>query len=224
VAVDPTLTVSADTPEAETKPAETQPPDDQGGEAFDKERAMATIQRQRDAEKALKAQLKEAKEKADKFDVLEAEKLSAEEKAQQERDAALAKAQAADAKLQTAHLLVALSDSSLGIVNAKAAAKLIEGVEYDDNGEPTNLGDPADADSLIAKFLADNSFLRGTSTKPTAPKLDGGTGDERPKPALTAAELQAAEDFDMTPEEYAVFKNGGSLSDLTAAGLRTDTT
>lgn len=214
-------------PTAVTPPAETPDPktatDPDGGDTFDKDRAMATIQRQRDEEKRLKAELKAAKEKADRLDALEAEKLSEQEKAAKRAEEAERKAATADAKLQRANLIAALSDPSLGIVNARAAAKLIDGVEYDDDGEPTNLGSVDEKGSLIASFLEQNAFLRGQPPKPKAPSLDGGDGDEKPKPSLTAEEQRAAEAYDMTHEEYAVFKDGGSLADLERAGLRTDT-
>ena len=196
--------------------------DPDGGDTYDKDRAMRTIQAQRDAEKALKAENKSLKEKADRLDALEAEKLSEQEKAAKRADEAERKAAAADAKLQRANLIAALADPDLGIVNARAAAKLIEGVEYDENGEPTNLGAVDEKDSLIATFLSQNEFLRGKPSKPAAPSLDGGSSQETPTPNLTANELAAAEKYGMTPEEYAVFKNGGSLADLQAAGLKQD--
>ena len=216
----------AETPAAAAATPETPPTtpaaDRDGGEVFDQDRAMRTIQTQRDAEKALKAENKSLKEKADRLDALEAEKLSEQEKAAKRADEAERKAAAADAKLQRANLIAALADPDLGIVNARAAAKLIEGVEYDDDGEPTNLGTVDEEDSLIATFLSQNGFLRGTPSKPAAPTLNGGETQEKPNPNLTAAEATAAEQYGMSPEEYAVFKNGGSLKDLQAAGLKQD--
>lgn len=82
----------------------------------------------RKANKALEAQVTE----------FENAKLSAEEKATKERDEALSKAEAAQGQLRKANLLLALGKSD-EVADAKAVAGLITGVEYDDEGEPTNL-------------------------------------------------------------------------------------
>lgn len=186
----------------EPKPAEPQtPPEpkDPPKDEWDPERARRTIETQRESEKQLKAKLKEAQDKAAKFDELEAEKLSEQEKLTKRVEDAEAKAANANKTLQRANLIAALSQP--GIVNARAAAKLIEGVEYDDSGEPTNLGSADDPGSVLGKFLAENQFLRGNG-KPTPPSTDAREGDT-PPPTLTAEEAAAAEAMGMTAEEYA---------------------
>lgn len=63
------------------------------GEDFDKDRALRTIKAQREAEKALKAQLAEARKKAEAYDAAEAAKAEAEKTASErlaERDATIA--------------------------------------------------------------------------------------------------------------------------------------
>lgn len=204
-----------ETPKVEEPPTPEPPKDD-----FDKARAMATIQKQRDEEKRLKAELAEARKAKAELDAIKEKDLSEQEKLAKQAQEALAKAEAADSKLRRANLIAALADPSIGIVNARAAAKLIEGVEYDENGEPTNLGKAEEEGSLLAKFLADNEYLRGKAVKPTPPDLDGGAGGDKTPPALTADELEMAKASGMSPEEYAIFKKGGSLADLQEAGLK----
>lgn len=207
--------------EAAAKAAETDPPKGKDGTPFDPDRAQRAIDAARAAETKAKAEAKEAKDKAKKFDELTEAQKSDLEKAQDRAEKAEEKANKADSKLKRANLIAALTDPKNGIVNARAAAKLIEGVEFDDEGEPANLGSPEDEDSLLAKFLTENEYLRGTPAKPKPPNLDGkeGTGAEEPEPELNAEELAAAKAADMTPEEYAAYKKGGSLADLTAAGV-----
>lgn len=186
-------------PPKEDPPAD--PPKGKDGQPFDPERAQRTIDTQREEANRLKAELKEAKARAAKADEYEAEKLSDQEKLQKRADEAEAKVAAASERLQRANLIATLSQP--GIVNARAAAKLIEGVEYDESGEPTNLGSADDPDSLLGKFLAENAFLRGNG-KPTPPSTDGREGAvDTPPPSLTAEEAQMAEALGMTAEEYA---------------------
>ena len=87
------------------------------------------------AENRKRANEAEARNKA-----FEEEKLSEQEKAQKRAEEAEQRAVAADAKLRQANLLVALSKND-DLADAQAAAKLIEGIEYDDDGQPTNLED-----------------------------------------------------------------------------------
>jgi flagellar biosynthesis GTPase FlhF len=98
--------------------------------------------------KALKAE-REAREKAEKeakaekkrADALEREKLSEEEKAKKDAEEAIAKGEAGTAKLRRANLLIALAEKGLTGGKAKAAARLLDGVEFDDDDEPTNIDD-----------------------------------------------------------------------------------
>lgn len=192
------------------------------GKPFDPERAQRAIEKAREAEKKAKAEAKELREAKAELDKLKEKDLSEQEKLSKRAEEAEKKAGDADAKLRRANLIAALSDPSLGIVNARAAAKLIEGIEYDDEGEPTNLGSLDAEDSLVAKFLGENDYLRGKATKPKPPSTDGHEGDDKKPPELTAEELEVAKQSGMTPEEYAAFKGGGSLADLKERGLVTD--
>lgn len=205
--------------EAAAKAAEADPPKGKDGTPFDPDRAQRALDAAREAERKAKADAKEAREKAKKYDELTEAQKSELEKAQDRAEKAEAKAESADAKLKRANLIAALADPKHGIVNARAAAKLIEGVEFDEEGEPTNLGSPDDEDSLLGKFLSENDYLKGTPAKPKAPSTDAREGGDEKPPSLTAAELEAAKASGMTPEEYEVFKKGGSLADLQEAGL-----
>jgi hypothetical protein len=191
-------------PAPEPESAKPEPED----EAFDKDRAMATITKQREEVKALKARAKEAEDKAAKFDQLEAEKLSEQEKLAKRAEEAEQKVAQAQQKLRQANLIAELSKPEHGIVNAGAAAKLIEGVEYGDDDRPGNLTD------LLPDFLEANQYLRGEVKQPPPAKVDGGAGrTEGPRPPLTADELQAANSYGMTPEHYAALKDVENVDD-----------
>lgn len=237
---EPTPTPVADpAPDPKPDPVPTPPPDPKptpdpkpgdaplgpDGKPWDPDRAMRALEASRDAERKAKDAAREAKEKADKWEEHERNQLSEQERAEAEAKELREKADIADRKLKSANLIAELAKPELGLVNAKAAAKLIDGVEYDDEGEPTNLGTPDDEDSLLGKFLAENSYLRGKAEKPPPPSTDAREGADPggKQPDLTAEELEAAKRAGMEPEEYAVFKRGGSLAELQAAGLKTGT-
>lgn len=194
-------------------------PKGKDGNDFDPDRAQRALEAAREGERKAKAEAKEAKDKAKKYDELTEAQKSELEKAQDRAEKAEAKAESADAKLKRANLIAALADPKFGIVNARAAAKLIEGVEFDEEGEPTNLGSPDEDASLIGRFLSENEYLKGTPVKPKAPSTDAKEGGDEEPPKLTAAELEAAKASGMSPEEYAIFAKGGSLADLEEAGL-----
>jgi hypothetical protein len=181
-------------------------------EEFDPERARATIAAQRASEAKLKADIKALKEKADAYDKAQAEKLSEQEKLAKEAEDAKALAATAQKQLREAKLLAELAKPEHGIVNAAAAAKLIDGVEFDDDGEPKNLTEKgADGKSLIESFLAANSFLKGQAQTPDS-TVDFGGGANRggggaSTAQLTQEELDAAKSFGMSPEEYAKYKD-----------------
>lgn len=190
-----------ETPKAEEPKAEA--PEAPKEEPWDPDRAKKTIEAQRESEKNLKAKLKEAQAKAAKLDEIEAANLSEQEKLAKRLEEAEAKVADADKRLRRSNLIAELTQP--GIVNARAAAKLIEGVEYDDDGNPTNLGAADDPQSLLGKFLEENDYLRG-SGKPKPPSTDAREGDDTTPPSLTAEEAAMAESMGMTPEEYAANK------------------
>lgn len=116
-------------PEAQFPPSGEEALGDAGKAALDRERS------------ARKTAEKDAKERQKRIDALEAEKLSETEKLKREADQGRTLAQQATGKLRRASLLTALGAEGLVGPKAKAAARLIDGVEYDDDDEPTNLAD-----------------------------------------------------------------------------------
>lgn len=216
------------TPEPKPEEPKTEPkaeePKGKDGTPFDPDRAQRAIDSAREAEKKAKAEAKENREAKAELEKIKEKDLSEQEKLAKQAKEALEKAEAADAKLRRANLIAALTNPKFGIVNARAAAKLIEGVEYDDEGEPTNLGSLDEEASLLAKFLRENEYLRGKPAKPDAPNLNGAErGGEKP-PELTVDELEVAKSVGMSPEEYAIYKKGGSMADLEEAGLKVEKT
>lgn len=156
-------------------------------EAERKERKAAE-KRAKDAEAALKA-----KEEAELTEV---------ERLKKQAEDAEGKVTAATEKLRRANLITALADEGLSGARAKAAAKLLDDVEYDEDDEPTNLADAMKA----AKAEYGDDIFKGA--KPKAPKTNGGEGNEdREGPTLTADELAAAKAAGMTPEEYEQYKS-----------------
>jgi hypothetical protein len=186
---------------AEEAAAEAKRKADEEADVFDKDRAMATIHKLRDEVKEAKKGSAEAAALKKRVDELEAAQLSEQQKLEKRATDAEAKVGAAEEKLRRANLIVELSRPEHGIVNAAAAAKLLDGVEYSDDGEPTNLTE------ILPGFLEQNAFLKGEAAKPKPGDLNGGEGggDKKPPP-LTAEELEAAKTLGMTPERYAAMK------------------
>lgn len=158
-----------------------------------------------DAErKARKEAEKAARDAQAKLDKLEAEKLTESEREKKRADDAEAKLGPATEKVRRANVTLALADLGLQGARAKAAAKLLEGVEFDaDTDEPTNLDDRLTA----ARAEYGEDMFKGA--KAPAPNVNGGEGtaDGGPAPVLTAQELAAAQSFDMTPEEYVLYQD-----------------
>lgn len=187
-------------------------------ETWDEDRARATILKQREKEKADAAVIRDLKAKADKLAELEAAQLSDQEKALKRAEEAEAKAAQADHKLRTANLLVELAKTD-GVINAKAAAKLIEGVEFDDTGEPTNLAERVEA--MFSDYPELKATTSSAQTSVKAPNVNaGGTTTATDGPKLEPEEVRMAESLGMTPEKYAALKQVRTAEDyqkLTAA-------
>jgi hypothetical protein len=149
----------------------------------------------READKALAAAQKE-------LDELKAADLSEKEKAEKRAEEAEAKVTDATSKLRKANLMTALADKGLTGAKAKAASKLLDGVEYDEDDEPKNLDESITA--ATAEYGED--MFKGAARP--APNLNGGSGNEGdPPPPLTAEEIQYAKSMGMSPEEYSAYKN-----------------
>jgi hypothetical protein len=91
-----------------------------------------------------------------------------------------------------AKLISALADLGVVGAKAKAAARLLDGVEYDADHEPTNL------DGALAKAKAAYGDALFTNA------------------SLTAGELEAAKAAGKTPEEYDALKGIRNLDDWNA--------
>jgi hypothetical protein len=172
---------------------------------FDKDRAMATIRAQRDAEAKMKKERDDALAKLKKREDAD---LSEAERLKKEAEEGKALATSATEKLRKANLITALAGTD-GVVDAKAAAKLIEGVEYDTDDEPTNL------DARVKALLEEFPLLKGEATKPKPPGTNGneGGGDDV-KVDLTAEELAAAKETGMTAERYKQLKGVTNLAEF----------
>lgn len=149
------------------------------------------------------------KTKAEQFDASEAEKLSAVERATQERDAALARQAELETDMWSARLhsglLAEATKSERSIVDPEAAIEFLTGadsdlVDTDENGNPTNVADAMD------KLLAKRTYLVGRKQTPSADqgaRGGGATGQ------VTEAELQQ-----MTPHEIVQARKDGRLDKL----------
>jgi hypothetical protein len=214
--------VVAEKAAADAEAARKQADDD---EAFDKDRAMHTIRTLRSELKDALKGSKLADDLKKRLDELEAKELSEQERAEKRAVDAEAKVAEAGEKLRRANLLVELAKPEHGIVNAAAAAKLIDGVEFNDDGEPTNIA------AVLPAFLTENSFLKAPDDGGNKPagggtRINGGEGNQSGKtPALTADELEAAKSLNMTAEAYAAAKGktdaGEIYKAVTATGKTT---
>lgn len=200
---DPTLVDPPEDPAPDPQPDPA--PDD-----FDPERAMNTIRRQREAEKELRA--KHAADKAAleaRIKEFEDAQLSEAEK-QQARIAELEarEAQWAQEKRDTAlRLAVTEKAGELGITSPRLALAALresgKAVEYDDTGQPINVGD------VLTQLLEEEPALAGVTPKPKPPVVNAGDGNNnQPPPALTADELEAAAARGISPDRWAALKEG----------------
>lgn len=213
------------TPAAPAAPAPLLGPD---GQPYDPERQQDLIRKLRaeihekdsklTAAQAAEAELAAIKQAQE----TEAQRIQREKEEAEQRAAQAAEtAAAATAALQKGHLLAELAKPEHGIVDVQAAAALLTGVQYDDQGKPTNLTtSEGETPSLLQRFLAEKPYLKATPATPAptpAPVVNGGGGSGGgPGPSLTAAEVKAAEEAGMSAEDYAAFKNVGSLADYEA--------
>lgn len=186
------------------------------GEAWDPERAMATITKLREQEKEGRKAAKEAEELRAKLKELEDAQLSEQEK-QAKRLAELESERESweREKRDTALLLAAHKLApSLGIADVDLAILALDRtkVEYGKDGTPTNLQEALEA------LLDEKPLLKGQPTVPASkPTVNAseGTRSSGPPPQLTAAELEMAKKLGKTPDEYALWKTVGSIDDYT---------
>lgn len=164
---------------------------DAGKAALDAERKA-----RREAEKA-------AREAQAKLDKIEKDSLSETDRLKKEAEEGKQAAEKATAKLRQANLIGALADKGITGAKAKAAARLLDDVEYDDTDEPTNLDAAIKAASEV--YGADQFKTGGGASRPNVNGNEGNEGGDPPN--LTAEELAIAKSFGMTPDEYAKEKD-----------------
>jgi len=167
----------------------------------------------RAAEAELKATRAEAAETARKLKEYEDAQLSEDERLRQQAEEGVKAREEGVRLVREAKLLTALTAHGLPGGQAKAAAKLLDGVEYDAAHEPTNL-DAAIEKATAVYGATPFALPEPPRDPPPTPRSNGGgEGARDPPPALTADELKAAEDAGMPPERFAALKGGASLED-----------
>lgn len=118
-----------------------------GGEEFDKDRALATIKAQRESENALKSELQATKtrlkEIEDKAKTAEESKLSEAEQTQKKIAELESKLEqtSTQGRARVAKAAIKAAAAKAGATYPDHIPKLIDAdsVEYDDDGEPTNV-------------------------------------------------------------------------------------
>lgn len=175
---------------------------------WDHERGMATIVKLRDELKTAKAEGRRVAELEAKLTAIEdAEKTELQRSADQlAAYQAKETAWAAERRDTLLKLAVHTKAAELGITSpglALAALKDAGTIEYDDQGQPSNL------DEALTALLEAEPALKGV-VKPRPAGVNAGDGaGGAPPPALTAEQLAWATRLGMTAEQYAAYKTGG---------------
>jgi colicin import membrane protein len=155
-----------------------------GHRALEAERAA-----RKEADTARKTAEKAARDAQAKLDKLEEDKLSETEKLKKQAEDGQALAAKATEKLRRAHLLMALAEEGLTGGKAKAAARLLDSVEYDDADEPQNL---KDAITAATAEYGEDLFKGATPTTDThTVDQHQGARQEAAQPADEAAAFAA---------------------------------
>ncbi|MGH2878939.1 MAG: hypothetical protein ACRDK4_04945 [Solirubrobacteraceae bacterium] len=198
----------------QTKPEPPKPPET-GATQAEVDKAYAKLRQtesEREAERKARAEAEQKLKEREDAELSETEKLKRE--AEESRTAA----EQGRAQLREAKLLTALADKGLTGSKASAAIRLLDGVEYGEDHQPTNL----DAVLETAKgTFGEDVFAPAPAPKPPAPSIDPGTGNQPgPEPTLTAEEIAAAQRASMTPQQYEAMKGVTTFKDWQAAQAR----
>lgn len=150
--------------------------DKDDGEPFDKDRAMATIQRLRQDLKDAKAGGKKAEELQAKLDEIEKGQLSEKDRLERERDEYKGKLDQAEQKSRDRVIRseVRVIASELGFADPSDAHRFLDvsGIEFDDDGEPKGIKKLLE-DLAKAKPYLIKSTGNGTSGVPGSPRPTG---------------------------------------------------
>jgi len=176
---------------------------------------MALIVKLREEVKTEKAKGREVPELKRRLQELEDAQLSEQERIAKERDDLLKERTDLLASQQETNLKLAVygRQQALGIVDADLAIAALDraAIEWQD-GQPTNIAD------VLVSLLESKPILKGVPQAAHAANINAGGGQATaPAPALTAAELQAAEAMGLTAAEYHASKGVRSLADFKAA-------
>ena len=149
-----------------------------------------------DAERSARRRAeKQARETRQRLDALEAEKLSETEKLEKRAQDGDERAAKATTKLRRANLITALAEVGLVGTKAKAAARLLDQIEYDEDDEPSNLGERIAA---AKKEFGAELFTVAT----TEPKQDKDTKDDDPDTHAGARPGKPSADEDELMGQY----------------------
>ncbi len=166
---------------------------------------VARLQAALDAERAeRKREAKDAKDAKAKLAAIEDADASELDKATKRADEAEAKVNTLTESVRKANLVAAFGDPKHALVDASAAAALASGVEYDEDGLPTNV------DKLVTDLTGRYAFLKGTPAAPKPGEINAGGGaggSGGGGPSLTAEHLSAAKAANMSPEEWAHYSD-----------------
>ena len=165
-------------------------------EPFDPERAKATIEAQRKAEKQAKKEAADYKKRLEELEQKEREREEAEktelERAQARAEAAEKAAQEASERIRQTETRasIVMEANKLNIIDPEAAYTLLDkdDLEYDDSGRPTNVSEALESLIKAKPYLVKQEETPKTGV-PSSPKTSNGkTRDDTI--AQTKEELQ----------------------------------
>lgn len=189
--------------------------DEGAGDDFDKDRAMATIHKLREAEKEGKRAAKERDDLTKRLKQLEDAQLSEQEKQTQRLTELEAEKLGWAAERQEMRLRLAVHAKAgvLGVADTDLALAALDRtkIEYGDDGEPSNVTD------VLAALLEAKPLLKGKPAAAAVPSTNAASGQTPvPAPALTADELAAANILKMDAGQYAAMKNVSTIDEYQA--------
>lgn len=199
-------------PPAVDPPATDPPKSEPADEPFDKDRAMATILKLREAEKAGKSAARERDDLAAKLKEYEdREKTDAQKQA--ERLAAYEAQErqwAEERRVMNLRIAVLAKQGELGIIDPELALLALDRskIEFDKEGQPQNVTE------ALTALLEAKPILKGKAATPVAPNVNPGAGaqDSGTPPSLTPEELVVAKMAGMSPEDYAKAKGANTIT------------